>query len=99
MKDVVIITGSLGLVGAEATKFFCKKKFMVIGIDNNMREYFFGSSVKKNLKFFKNKFKNYNHLSVDIRNKKKLLKIFQYNRKNIKLIIHCAAQPSHDWAA
>ena len=70
MKDVVIITGSLGLVGAEATKFFCKKKFKVIGIDNNMREYFFGSSVKKNLKFFKNKFKNYNHLSVDIRNKK-----------------------------
>ena len=54
---------------------------------------------EKNLKFFKNKFKNYNHLSVDIRNKKKLLKIFQYNRKNIKLIIHCAAQPSHDWAA
>ena len=43
MKDVVIITGSLGLVGAEATKFFCKK-IKVIGIDNNMREYFFGSS-------------------------------------------------------
>ena len=53
MKDVVIITGSLGLVGAEATKFFCKKKFKVIGIDNNMREYFFGSSVKKISNFLK----------------------------------------------
>ena len=58
MKNVVIITGSLGLVGAEATKFFCKKKFNVIGIDNNMREYFFGSSVKKNLNFLKDKFKS-----------------------------------------
>ena len=99
MKNIVIVTGSLGLVGAEAASFFCKKKFNVIGIDNDMRNYFFGSSVKKNLKSLKSKFKNYYHYSLDIRNKIKLEKIFKFHKADIKLIIHCAAQPSHDWAA
>tara|TARA_X000000950_G_scaffold180078_1_gene218405 strand:- start:26971 stop:28023 length:1053 start_codon:yes stop_codon:yes gene_type:complete len=99
MKNVIIITGSLGLVGAEAVKFFCKKKYSVIGIDNDMRKYFFGSSVRKNLKHFNETFKNYSHNLIDIRNKKKLSNIFNYYQNNIKLIIHCAAQPSHDWAA
>ena len=98
--SIVLITGSCGLVGSESVKFFCKKGFDVIGIDNNSRKFFFGkdgdiSWVKKNL--LKSN-KNYFHKNIDIRNYYALEKIFKKYRKNIKLIIHSAAQPSHDWA-
>ena len=97
---ICIVTGSNGLVGSSAVEFFLKKKFKVIGIDNNLREYFFGkdgstSWVKKiNLK--KN---NFEHKNIDIRNYKKIENIYKNNKNKIKLIIHAAAQPSHDWAA
>lgn len=99
MKDVVIITGSLGLVGMETVIFFAKKKYKVIGIDNNMRNYFFGSSVLKNKKYLLEKFKNYQHFSIDIRDKKKINTLFNKYKNKIVLTVHCAAQPSHDWAA
>ena len=97
--SVVIITGSTGLVGSEAVKFFCDKGFDVVGIDNNLRKFFFGSDGStiwlrnKLIKKYKN-FKNYNS---DIRNYKILNNIFKKYSKNISLIIHCAAQPSHDY--
>ncbi len=98
--DIALITGSCGLVGSESSIFFSKKKFKILGIDNNTRKFFFGKDgditwVKKNLK--KN-IKNYKHLNLDIRNFSALKKIFIKNKKNIKVIIHAAAQPSHDWA-
>ncbi len=98
--SVILITGSCGLVGSEAVKFYCKKGFDVIGIDNNTRKLLFGKDgdtnwVKKKLKL---KHKNYTHFNTDVRDKTKLEKIFKNYRKNISLIIHCAAQPSHDWA-
>ena len=76
------------------------KGFDVIGIDNNLRAKFFGKEgdtkwIKKNLIKFH---KNYIHKNVDIRNYVALEKIFKKYKKNIKLIIHSAAQPSHDWA-
>ena len=97
--SVVIITGSTGLVGSESVNFFCKKGFEVIGIDNNLRKFFFGKDgstlwVKNRLLKANKKFKNY---SIDIRNINQLKKIFKKYSKNIKLIIHCAAQPSHDY--
>ena len=97
---IALITGSCGLVGSESSIFFDKKNFKIIGIDNNSRKFFFGkygdiSWVKNNLK--KN-LKNYNHLNIDIRNFNALKKIFLRYKKNIKVIIHTAAQPSHDWA-
>ena len=98
--SLVVITGSCGLVGSEAVKFFIEKGFDVVGIDNNTRKKLFGKDgdtdwLKNKLK---SKYKNYSHYNIDIRNKNKLEKIFQYFKKNISLIIHCAAQPSHDWA-
>ena len=97
---MILITGSTGLIGSAASQFYLNKKKTVIGIDNDLRSYFFGknsSNKWKELTLKKNK--NYNHYSVDIRNKKKIFDIFKKYRKKIKSIIHTAAQPSHDWAA
>ena len=98
--SVVLITGSCGLVGAESTKFFCEKGFDVVGVDNNYRNFFFGSDgdttwVKKNLM---KKYKNYVHFNSNTQNYSNLEKIFRKYKKSIKLIIHSAAQPSHDLA-
>ncbi len=97
--SIVIITGSVGLVGSEAVNFFSQKGFKVIGIDNNLRKFFFGNDgstswLKK--KIIKNNPK-YKHFNVDIRNYQRLEKIFKIYKKSISLIIHCAAQPSHDY--
>ena len=97
---IALITGSCGLVGSESSIFFSKKGFQILGIDNNARKFFFGkdgdiSREKKNLQ--KN-IKNYNHLNIDIVNYQSLKKIFKKYKKKIKVIIHAAAQPSHDWA-
>ncbi|MFA5087932.1 MAG: NAD-dependent epimerase/dehydratase family protein [Candidatus Omnitrophota bacterium] len=99
--DTVLVTGSAGLVGSEAVGFFAKKGWRVIGIDNDMREYFFGknASIKGNQQRLKREFPAYVHQNIDIRNLSKLEKIFRRDQKDIKLIIHAAAQPSHDWAA
>ena len=98
--SIVLITGSCGLVGSESTKFFCEKGFDVIGIDNNYRKFFFGTDgdtnwVKKKLL---KKHKNYKHFNYNILNYSALEKIFNKYKKSIKLIIHAAAQPSHDLA-
>ncbi len=99
--SIVIVTGSGGLIGAEAVKFFSDKFDTIIGIDNDSRQYFFGksASVKQNINILKKEINNYKHQYFDIRNKKKKKKIFKKYRKNIKFILHNAAQPSHDWAA
>ena len=97
--SVVLITGSNGLVGSESVNFFSDKGFKVVGVDNDLRKYFFGKSAStkwqnKILMKRNKKFKNY---TADIRNLQSLDKIFRKYKKNIKLIIHCAAQPSHDY--
>ena len=97
--SIVLITGSSGLIGSESVDFFCKKGFDVLGVDNNLRKFFFGkdgstSWVKNSLK---KKHKNFKPFDIDIRNFEKLKKIYCKYKKNIKLVIHCAAQPSHDY--
>lgn len=95
----LLVTGSAGLIGSESVKFFAKRGFKVYGIDNDMRAYFFGEegSTKWNLERLKKEVKNYTHFNVDIRDNKKVEEIFKENK--FDLIIHTAAQPSHDWAA
>ena len=98
--SVVLITGSCGLVGSESVKFFIEKGFDVVGIDNNSRLEFFGKDgdinwIKRDL--IKSN-KNYIHQNIDIRNYSALEKIFRKYKRSIKLVIHSAAQPSHDWA-
>jgi len=100
-KDKVLITGSAGLIGGEAVDFFCKKGYDVIGLDNDMRSSFFGddASTKWNRNRLEKKHKNFNNHNVDIRDKRLVHKLFKMYGDDIKLIIHAAAQPSHDWAA
>jgi CDP-paratose 2-epimerase len=98
---IIIVTGSSGLIGSEATKFFHNKAYFVIGIDNDMRTYFFGedASTKWNTSKLKEELANFEHKNVDIRNYNDLEAIFSKHSKNIAGVIHTAAQPSHDWAA
>lgn len=96
----VLITGSNGLIGSESVKFFLDKGFNVVGIDNDMRSYFFGEKSSTKSVFDELiKLKNYTHHNIDIRDYDKLLNIFKSLGNKINCVIHTAAQPSHDWAA
>ena len=97
--SLALITGSTGLVGSEAVNFFHDKGFDVIGIDNNLRKFFFGKNGSTSwirAKLLKRN-KNFQNFKIDIRNKFALKKIFQKYSGKISIIIHCAAQPSHDY--
>lgn len=95
----ILITGSAGLVGSEAVRFYGQQGYVVHGIDNNMRKYFFGpdgdtSSIRTSLI---HAYKRYRHHAIDIRNRRALADLFRSVR--FDLVIHAAGQPSHDWAA
>lgn len=98
---IALITGSAGLIGSESVSFMADKFDKILGIDNDQRAYFFGESASTNwnLERIKEKYQNYEHYSVDIRDNKELEIIFKKYGSDISLIIHTAAQPSHDWAA
>lgn len=99
---IVIISGAAGLIGSEAALFFGQQGFKVIGIDNDMRKVFFGpeASTEWNCQRLKEKLANqYEHISGDIRDKKIIDQLFCQYGSDISLVIHAAAQPSHDWAA
>ena len=95
----ILVTGSAGLIGSESVKFFCERDFQIIGIDNDMRKYFFGTeaSTKWNRRQLEDAYKNYTHYGIDIRHQDQVESLFKKNK--FDLIIHTAAQPSHDWAA
>lgn len=99
--NIALITGSAGLIGSESVAFFAEKFDLVIGIDNNLRQYFFGaeSSTEWNKNRLSEEFKNYRHYNADIRNVEELAPIFREYGTDIKMVVHTAAQPSHDWAA
>lgn len=98
---IALITGSGGLIGSEAVSFFADKFDLVIGIDNNLRAYFFGdkASTDWNVRRIKEQHNNYIHCDADIRSYEALEQIFKEYNSDIALIVHTAAQPSHDWAA
>ena len=99
--SVVIVTGSAGLVGSEAARYFASLGMQVAGIDNGMRAEFFGAeaSTEWNRIRLLSEVRGYRHYSVDIRNSTEISQVFAKYANDISLIIHAAAQPSHDWAA
>lgn len=99
---VAIISGSAGLIGSEAALYFGKLGFDIVGIDNNMRQIFFGAeaSTAWNVKQLQTELGDrYQHHDLDIRDRPAILSLFKQYGRHISLIIHTAAQPSHDWAA
>ena len=94
-----LITGSAGLIGSEAARFFAGKGFEIVGVDNNMRQYFFGTEASTDWnrqKLETDLGKQYQHNNIDIRDNERLEEIFK--KHHFEIIIHTAAQPSHDWA-
>ncbi len=100
--SVVLVTGSAGLIGSESVRFFANLGWNVIGIDNDMRAVFFGESASTswNRNLLKNEYEDlYKHYNLDIRDRQAIENLFKEYSTDIELIIHTAAQPSHDWAA
>lgn len=99
--SVAIITGSAGFIGSEAAVYFARLGFHVVGIDNDMRRRFFGddATTQPNLDRLRATVPGYEHYDVDIRNAETVDSIFRRYGQEISLVIHTAAQPSHDWAA
>ena len=99
--SVAIITGSAGLVGSEAVAYFSSLGMDVTGIDNGMRAAFFGEEASTNWVRDRliEKIPTYHHHELDIRDTEGVSRLFDRYRSDIALVIHTAAQPSHDWAA
>ncbi len=94
----VLVTGSSGLIGSEAVEYYDREGHQVIGVDNNMRAEFFGSQgdTTWNRSLLQEITRNFQHHTIDIRDRQSLFQLFETNP--FDLIIHCAAQPSHDKA-
>jgi CDP-paratose 2-epimerase len=95
----ILVTGSCGLIGSEVSVFFARKGFRVVGIDNNYRALFFGPEGDTSwvLQRLRREIDSYEHIDLDIRDRERILALFGEIRPS--LIVHCAAQPSHDRAA
>src|SRR5271156_3113015 len=94
----ILVTGSSGLIGSEAVEYFDRQGHFVIGIDNNMRRVFFGPAgdTTWNLARLRKVTSRFEHRDLDIRDREGISALFKENR--FDLIVHCAAQPSHDKA-
>jgi len=101
MKDVLLVTGSAGLIGSETVRFFAQKGLTIVGIDNDMRAHFFGqeASTRWNRLQLEEQVPNYQHVEADIRDPEAMGRLFSRYGGAITGVIHTAAQPSHDWAA
>src|SRR5437016_5204556 len=103
MTPVAIVTGSGGLIGSESVSHLVAKQgFDVVGLENDMRARFFGpmastaSTTERLLASYPDSFRS---LQLDIRDQEGVERVFAEYRSRIELVIHAAAQPSHDWAA
>ena len=99
---IAIVTGSAGLIGSEAAQYFAGRGLDVVGIDNDLRRYFFGDEASTDWQREQLQIKlglRYRHLDLDIRDSEAIDKLFEAAGKDISLVVHTAAQPSHDWAA
>jgi CDP-paratose 2-epimerase len=99
--SIAIVTGSAGLIGAEAVRQFAAKGLTVVGIDNDMRRTFFGAdaSTRWSRSRLERQVAGYRHVETDIRDEPALRRVFSFYGRDIAVVIHTAAQPSHDWAA
>ncbi len=99
--STVIVTGSGGLIGAETVRQFSRAGHTVVGVDNDMRAYFFGAdaSTRWSAERLREECPNYRHHEADIRDYAALERVFAEYKGDMSVVVHTAAQPSHDWAA
>ena len=92
----ILITGSSGLIGSEAVSYFDAQGHTILGIDNNMRMDFFGpkGDTRWNLERLRTTTRRFTHFDLDIRDRQAIFDFFRERRPDV--VIHCAAQPSHD---
>lgn len=96
------MTGSGGLVGAEAVRYFAALGLDVVGLDNDMRAVFFGpdASTRTSVRTLQAKLgAQYRHRDIDVRDRAGVLAVLEEHGRAVELVVHAAAQPSHDWAA
>jgi CDP-paratose 2-epimerase len=100
-NPVCIVTGSGGLIGSESVKHFVSQGYDVIGLENDMRSYFFGpeASTQPTTERLQDTLEGFRSLEVDIRDREAVEDVIRDNAPRLELIVHTAAQPSHDWAA
>jgi CDP-paratose 2-epimerase len=99
---VAVVTGSAGLIGSETVQHFCAQGYDVVGLDNDLRQTFFGAeaSTAWNRQALEQRFPTqYRHVDLDVRDQAGVEKIFREYGSAITVVVHTAAQPSHDWAA
>ncbi|MCC7274909.1 MAG: NAD-dependent epimerase/dehydratase family protein [Alphaproteobacteria bacterium] len=98
---VAIVTGSAGLIGAAAVRQFSRQGVDVVGVDNDLRRYFFGESASTawNRQALEREVPGYRHVVADIRDEAAMNDLFRRYGRDVVAVIHAAAQPSHDWAA
>jgi CDP-paratose 2-epimerase len=99
--STIIVTGSGGLIGSQAVTHFASEADVIVGIDNNMRQEFFGEEASTDwvVNDLSSRLDNYRHVAIDIRDNDAIQKLFAEYSSDISLVVHTAAQPSHDWAA
>lgn len=99
--SVCVVTGASGLVGSEAARHFHAQGMDVVGLDNDMRARFFGATASTawNTKRLQADLPRYRHEALDIRDEAGVQALFRALGRSVTVVIHCAAQPSHDWAA
>jgi CDP-paratose 2-epimerase len=101
MTPIAIVTGSGGLIGSEAVRHFSGLGFDVVGIENDMRARFFGpeASTSHVTEALREELPAFRSVDLDVRDADGIARLFAENGARIELVIHTAAQPSHDWAA
>ena len=100
--SVVVVTGSSGLIGSETCEYFAGQGFDIVGVDNDMRRVFFGdeASTEWNRRRLESSLgARYRHEALDIRDREGVERLLARYGRDVALIVHTAAQPSHDWAA
>lgn len=98
---IAIVTGSGGLIGSESVRSLAREGFDVIGIDNDLRASFFGpaATTSRTTEELKATVDGFRHIDLDIRDRDGIERIIREAGSRLELVVHTAAQPSHDWAA
>ena len=99
--SIALVTGAAGLIGSETCRWFHERGFEIVGLDNDMRARFFGAeaSTQPTRERLEKSLKHYRHEAIDIRDGAAIGALFSRLGRSIQVVIHTAAQPSHDWAA